>query len=125
MQARSRGEAVSAASRKGYSAEHALEALEQARGYQVWRPRAGRARDCGDLSGLPLVQSVKNHGRLDLATWVGELESQVAHAGAATGVVVHKRRGKPIESWYVTTTVRLWLPVLDLCVAHLDGEMVR
>jgi hypothetical protein len=112
-------------SRKGYLAEHKLEELEKARGLMVWRPRAGRARDCGDLAGLPLVQSVKDRGTLALGAWVSELESQVVNSGCATGFVIHKRRGKPITDWYVTTSVRLWLPVLDLCAAHLDEEMVR
>jgi hypothetical protein len=116
---------VSEASRKGYRAEHALEDLEQARGLMVWRPRAGRARDCGDLAGLPLVQSVKDRGTMALGVWMTELESQVVHAGTQTGFVIHKRRGKGVQNWYVTTTVRLWLPVLDLCAAHLDGEPVR
>ena len=116
---------MSVNSRKGYQAERALEVLEQARGLQVWRPRAGRAADCGDLAGLPLVQQIKDHGTLQLGTWMSELESQVVHAGVPTGVVIHKRRGKGVQDWYVTTTVRLWLPVLDLCAKHLDGEAVR
>lgn len=116
---------MSAASKKGYDAEHAMELLEQGRGHMVWRPRAGRPRDCGDLAGLPLVQSVKNRGAMELALWVGELESMVINAGVQTGVVIHKRRGKGPLDWYVTTNVRLWLPALDLMAAHLPEEMVR
>jgi hypothetical protein len=114
---------VSAASAKGYWAEHEIEKIEQARGYQVWRPRAGQPRDRGDLAGLPLVQQVKNRDRLELGVWMSELESQVVNAGAQTGVVIHPRRRRNIQDWYVTTTVRLWLPVLDLCARHLDGEV--
>lgn len=116
---------MSAASKKGYGAEHAMELLEQERGLMVWRPRAGAPRDRGDIGGLPLVQSVKNRGELKLSTWVGEMESMVVHAGVRTGVVIHKRRGKGPMDWYVTTNVRLWLPVLDILAANLNEDFVR
>jgi hypothetical protein len=102
---------VSFASAKGYRAEHAIETTLRDTHPGVYRPRTGRARDCGDLGGLPVVVSVKDHARLDLSSWCRDLEAMVAHAGLATGVVWHKRRGhaSPLD-WYVTTTGRLWLP---------------
>lgn len=107
---------MSTSSRKGYAGERPIEELLLAEGYNgVYRPRAGRARDCGDLGGLPVVISAKNHGRLALAEWVTDLESQVVHAGLRSGVVWHKKRGRgDPRDWYVTTTGRLFLPLLAL-----------
>jgi hypothetical protein len=118
---------VSANAKKGYSAEHAVEALLTDRGYSVYRPRAGRQRDTGDLAGLPTVISVKNHVTLHLAEWVGDLESMVVAANVGTGVLWHKRRGKgDPRDWYVTTSGRLFLPLLgEYCRARKFSEIVR
>ncbi len=100
--------------RLGYDAEHAVEVMWNERGRPVLRPRAGSQQDIGDLFGLPIVQSVKNHAELRLSSWVNDLADQVGHAGLETGVVWHKRRGKasPLD-WYVTTSGRLALPLLE------------
>jgi len=115
---------MSRSSRLGYEGERPIEVLLQDRGLMVARPRAGRARDCGDLSGLPLVISVKNVKHQELASHVSDLESMVLNAGVSTGVVWHKRRGKssPLD-WYVTTSGRLFLPLMELAIAHLPGEV--
>lgn len=105
---------MSANSAKGYRAERAMELIEQDRGHLVWRPRAGSQDDVGDLGGLPIVQSIKDRGKTELALWVDEMQAMVVRAGVSTGVVIHKRRNKPTLDWYVTTNVRLWLPVLDV-----------
>lgn len=107
-------------SRRGYAGEAPIEAMLKLNGrHGVYRPRAGRARDEGDLGGVPLVISAKNHGRMELSTWVNELESQCVNAGVSSGVVWHKRRGRghPLD-WYVTTSGRLFLPLLDLAYEH-------
>lgn len=103
---------MSTASRKGYVAEHAVEELLLAEGYPVYRPRAGAARDCGDLGSVPLVLSVKNHARIELSTCVNDLARLVGNAGANSGVVWHKKKGaaSPLD-WYVSTSGRLFLPI--------------
>lgn len=92
-------------SKKGYVAERAMEVLWNERGRPVMRPRAGATEDIGDLVGLPIVQSVKNHRALALASWVDDMADQVGHAGLELGVVWHKRPGKghPYD-WYMTTS---------------------
>ncbi len=91
--------------RLGYVGERAVEVMWNERGRPVRRPRAGAAKDVGDLVGMPLVQSVKNHKALALADWVAGMQAQMANAGLPVGVVWHKRRGKasPLD-WYVTTS---------------------
>lgn len=92
-------------SAKGYSAERALEVMWTEAGREVHRPRAGAALDVGDLIGMPLVQSVKNHRALALADWVDGMTAQVANAGHDLGVVWHKRRGRGHpHGWYMTTS---------------------
>ncbi len=100
--------------RLGYDAERAVEVMWRGRDRAVMRPRAGTHQDVGDLVGLPIVQSIKNWNHLALAQWVSDLDDQVEHAGLETGVVWHKRRGKgsPLD-WYVTTSGRLALPLLE------------
>lgn len=98
---------MSKSSRKGYDAEHAVEAWLSSRGFPCYRPRAGSQQDRGDLLGLPFVLSVKNHARMELAEWVDGAARMARnwreHPGLA--VVWHKRRGKghPAD-WYVTMT---------------------
>lgn len=114
---------MSYASDKGYVAERAVEVMWNERGRPVTRPRAGAVADVGDLVGMPLVQSIKNHARLDLATWISGMETQMVHAGLPMGVVWHKRRGKasPYE-WYVTTTGGCAALLLD---AYCDAVAAR
>lgn len=109
--------------RLGYDAERAVEVMWNERGRPVMRPRAGAAQDVGDLVGLPIVQSIKNWNHLALSEWVSDMEDQVGHAGLHTGVVWHKRRGKasPLD-WYVTTSGRYALPLLE---AYCDAAVAR
>ena len=110
---------MSYASNKGYSAEHAIAAyLAESLGplaSDVRRPRTTslRATDTGDIAGLPLVISAKNHARDTLSTWVDELSTMVERSPYETGVVWHKRvrAGQP-SGWYVTTNGRFLIPLL-------------
>lgn len=113
---------MSASGKKGYMGERPIEELLQGLGHHgVDRPRAGRARDCGDFGGVPMVISAKNRASLELSTWVSELETQVINAGARSGVVWHKKKGKADpRDWYVTTNGRLFLPMLELAYAHWE-----
>jgi hypothetical protein len=115
---------VSTASRKGYDGERPIELLLQGMGLHVARPRAGRPQDHGDFTGLPLVISAKNHATARLGPWTSELEAMAVHAGVRSGVVWHKRKGKasPLD-WYVTTTGRLFLPLLALACEQWDEEV--
>lgn len=104
---------MSRASRLGYAGERPVELLMQQEGFPAARPRAGAVADVGDLTGLPLVVSCKNHATLALASWVDDLPRMIAAAGVETGVVWHKRRGRSNPTgWYVTTTGDLFLPLL-------------
>lgn len=110
-------------SKKGYSAERAVELLWTERGREVYRPRAGAFADIGDIVGLPLVQSVKNHRALDLATWVDGMAVQVQNAGLDLGVVWHKRRGKGHPSgWYVTTTGEMAVELVEAYCASVAAK---
>lgn len=106
---------MSLSSRKGWEAEHAVCELLKPFGSDVYRPRttSHTATDVGDIQGLPMVVSVKNHKRMALSEWTDEMSAMVDRTRWDTGVVIHKRVGRtdPL-AWYVTTSVRLWLPQL-------------
>ena len=106
---------MATASRKGYAGERPLEVYFQQRYGLGYRPRAGQPHDVGDIGGLPLVVSAKNHARMSLSTWVDEMSEMVVSANVASGVVWHKRirRADPL-GWYVTTSGALFEPMLDL-----------
>jgi hypothetical protein len=105
---------MSYASKKGYRAEHHAELwVAEHIGVNVYRPRAGRPEDIGDLCGLPLVLSIKDHAKLELSAWVHGLRAMVDASGLTTGFVLHKRRGYgDVGEWYLTTTPRLALPII-------------
>lgn len=110
---------MSYASDKGYAAEHCIGDYLTRMGHVVHRPRttSHRDSDVGDLIGLPFPISVKNHHRLDLASWCDELEQMTRRASAETGIVVHKRRARADGgSYYVTTPMWLMLPFIDAYV---------
>ena len=99
---------MSANHRKGYDAEHRIEVLLQKRyprlAENILRPRAGAAKDKGDIHGLPVVISVKNYSDPHLGPWVDQMKTMCEHANKGVGVVWWKRRGKGSpEEWYVTT----------------------
>lgn len=104
---------MSRASRLGYDGEHAVELYLCNKGFACYRPRAGARRDCGDLAGLPLVVSVKNHAALALADWVNALPRMCEASGLTAGVVWHKRRNRASPGeWYVTMTGETFLALL-------------
>jgi Holliday junction resolvase len=63
---------------------------------------AGRPDDIGDIDGIPgWCIECKDHKTLRLAEWVDEVRREQAQAGAEFGVVVAKRRQRPIGQAYV------------------------
>lgn len=114
---------MSYASAKGYMAEHAtVQFLSTMLHADVRRPRTTSitAVDTGDVVGVPLVVSVKNHAAMGLSKWVDEVEAMVARSPWETGVVVHKRRGKGHpRDWYATTSFGLLIPMIDSYVAQI------
>jgi hypothetical protein len=115
---------MSSNSKKGYMGERPIEVLLQDMGRRAARPRAGRARDCGDISGQPFVISAKNVKQMELGVHVNELESMVINAGVPSGVLWHKKKGKssPLD-WYVTMSGRLFVPWMELAFAHWEEEV--
>ena len=95
---------ASAAARKGAQFERDVVTYLRDNGFpHVERAYgAGRPDDVGDLDGVPgWCFELKNHQRLDLAGWIGELTAEQANARAEYGAVIVKRRGKPIGAAYV------------------------
>jgi hypothetical protein len=105
----------SAAKRKGSQAERDVVLWLQANGYPYADRRvAGATLDKGDISGvLGVTIEVKNHKRMDLAGWVGELEVEMKNDNAWTGTVIHKRHGKSsVDEWYCTMPAKVWLALI-------------
>jgi len=75
---------------------------------------AGAQLDKGDISGVNGVTiEVKDHYRLDLSTWIKELEIEMKNDKAWTGTVLHKRRGKgDVGEWYATMPAKIWIELI-------------
>lgn len=79
------------------------------------------AKDRGDVGPLTNAQGdlvaveCKDTSRLELAQWIGEAHTEAVNYGAATGVIVHKRRGvtDPGKQW-VTMTVDDLLTIMGV-----------
>lgn len=103
---------------KGTAAETAVVRYLAEHGFPYAERRAlhGTA-DRGDVTGLgPVVLEVKNCARLELSTWLSELEREIVNARANTGAVVAKRRGKADPAgWYAI------LPFGDLVELLLEA----
>jgi len=114
--------ARSRSSRLGYDGEHAVQLYLNARGFPCERPRAGMVQDRGDLIGLPIVVSIKNVARMDLAGWVGALPRMCRAASVPLGVVWHKRRGRGSPAdWYVTMTGETFVALMRSYGRHLPS----
>lgn len=111
---------MSTNSRRGYLGEVGALGLCRLIAPNVYRPRTTSYAgvDTGDIHGLPLVVSVKNHSRNNLSAWVDELAAMVTRSPWETGIVIHKRQGRALaRDWYVTTQGSLMLPFLAAYVA--------
>lgn len=87
------------------------------------RRRLAGVEDKGDISGVPgTVIEVKNCARLDLAGWMSELLEEVAHAGAWTGTVVHKKRGSASAgTWYATMPFFMYVELLQMAIKGYEN----
>lgn len=87
---------MSAQRARGTAWETAIVDYLRASGFPHAERRASNGvRDRGDIAGIPgVVVEAKSVGRLDLATFLGEAETERANAGAAYGIVWAKRKGK-------------------------------
>lgn len=95
---------ASAAARKGSQFERDVVAYLRDQGFPYVERAygAGRPDDVGDLDGIPgWCFELKNHQRIDLAGWIDEVHREQAQARAQFGVVVVKRRQRPIAQAYV------------------------
>ena len=95
---------MSAAKQKGTAAETAVVTYLSQFFDRVERRTLSGKNDKGDISlDKDFVIEVKNHQRMELATWCDEAITEKANAGARFGVVWHKRtrKGSPGD-WYVT-----------------------
>jgi hypothetical protein len=110
---------MSATSVKGYTAEHAVELVMQRYHPEASRPRAGKFDDVGDIAGIPIVISVKNHRAMKLADWLAGVKRMVAAAKLPLGVVWHKKigKGKP-EDWYVTMDGATFLAFYEVYIGQ-------
>jgi hypothetical protein len=67
---------------------------------------AGRPDDVGDIDGLPgVVVEAKNCARLEFGPWLDEAERERANAGAQFGIVVAKRRQRPVGEAFAVMTL--------------------
>jgi hypothetical protein len=110
---------MSANSVKGYTAEREVELVMQRYHPDASRPRAGRSDDVGDIAGVPIVISVKNHRAMRLAVWLAGVKRMVEASKLPLGVIWHKKigKGKP-EDWYVTMDGATFLAFYEAYIGH-------
>ncbi len=82
---------------------------------EVVKPRQSSWTDVGDIHVVPVgvVLQAKNVAAHDFSGWLRDVESQRAAAGATYGVVVAKRRGRPVAESYVVMTLEQFRSMLD------------
>lgn len=101
--------------RKGSRCELDVRDYLRERGYSAERCYgAGRSDDIGDVRGLPgFVVEVKNQRELRFAEWVDETEVERVNAREPFGVLVVKRRMKPISDAYAVMPLRQLVDLVD------------
>lgn len=114
-----------ARNRKGYLAEHLVERyLTEELGIEVYRPRAGATDDVGDICGIPIVVSVKNHKAYKLGEWITGLRRMLRAARLLTGVLWVKAPGKGHpRDWYVAMTGEMFMPFLKAYMEVNKGDV--
>ena len=107
--------------RKGTSFESmCVRWLSDAFGYEVDRSPLRGSKDRGDILGATfrgrkVVLECKNCKRMELAGWMGELETEMGNADADFGAVIHKRKGcgeSRFGDTYVTMPLKVYAAML-------------
>lgn len=80
-----------------------VEYLRAVFGDAIERRVMGGANDRGDVTGVyfrgqPFVVEVKNRAKVELAAWMGELETECGNADTDLGAVVFHRKGRGAKS---------------------------
>jgi Holliday junction resolvase len=75
---------------------------------------AGRHDDVGDIDGIDgVVVECKNEKKIDLSGYLKELDNEMTHADAETGVVLIKKRGTTnVSESYAVMPAQLWVDLL-------------
>jgi len=75
---------------------------------------AGRHDDVGDIDGIDgVVIECKNEKAIRIPQYLRELEDEITHADAETGVVLVKRRGSSnVSEAYAIMSADLWINLL-------------
>jgi Holliday junction resolvase len=75
---------------------------------------AGRHDDVGDIDGINgVVIECKNEKAIRIPQYLRELEDEITHADAETGVVLVKKRGTSnVSEAYAIMTADLWINLL-------------
>ncbi len=75
---------------------------------------AGRKDDVGDIRGINgVVIECKNEKAIRIPQYLRELEDEITHADAETGVVLVKKRGTSnVSEAYAIMTADLWINLL-------------
>lgn len=100
---------------KGTSAETAVvKYLKSTWHIPVERCALTGALDKGDISGIDdVVLEVKNHKTMTLGQWMEELKTEIENADAATGAVIHKRKGTTdVGEWYASMPFYVYIYLL-------------
>jgi len=101
--------------RKGSAWELAIAKYLVDKGWKFAERRlAGSMIDKGDIYGIiGCVIEAKNEKRIDLAGYLKELETEIANAKAATGVVMLKKRGTTdVGEAYAVMPIRRWVELM-------------
>lgn len=75
----------------------------------------GGAKDRGDLEGLPdFAVQVKDHERQNFSEWLDDVDDQRREAAELFGVVIARRRGRPLGQAYAVLTLDTFVRILAL-----------
>lgn len=102
---------------KGYAYEKRLVDYLRTQGApHAERIPAGATADRGDITGTPgVVWECKDQSRDGLPAWVDECETEMGHARAIIGAVIHHRRGNGhIGGDFATMRLDTYLRLLRL-----------
>ena len=107
---------TSAAKRKGSQYERDVVKWLRSMGYPCAERAygAGRHDDVGDIDGINgVVIECKNEKAIRIPQYLRELEDEMTHADAETGVVLIKKRGTSnISESYAVMPAELWVNLL-------------